>query len=101
MQDRRGLKPSSAHGPGAQAQERWRSTRRRRRDAKGRRGRKRRDSGELVSGSSCRSDDDGAVLPSSAPGKFTPSAERVFVNYLAHVSVDARLSGRDTNGYFL
>lgn len=69
MRDGRGLKPSSAHGPRAQAQER--GNRRGTGGAKGRRGEKERDSGELVSTSSSRSDNDGAVLPSYVPGKFT------------------------------
>ena len=69
VRDRRGLKPSSAHGPRAKTQ--GRRNRRRTRDTEGRRGEKEWDSGELVSSCSSGSDNDGAVLPSYAPGKFT------------------------------
>lgn len=76
MRDGRGLKPFSAHGPRAQERRNRRGTG----GAKGRRGEKEWDSGELVSTSSSRSDNDGAVLPSYSPGKFLSSPEHNLLN---------------------
>lgn len=59
----------SAHGLRAQPEKR--RNRRRNRDTEGRAEEKERKSGELVSSCSSRSDNDGAVLPSNAAGKFT------------------------------
>lgn len=68
--------PQSAHGPRAQAEER--RNRRRARDTQGSGEEKGREGGELVSSRPPRSDNDGAVLPCYAPGKFTSSAESRF-----------------------
>lgn len=83
MRDRRGPKPSTAHGPRAQTEER--RIRRRNGDTEGREEEKKRQSGELVSSCSSRSDNDGAVLPSNAAGKFTSPAELVSPNRFVHV----------------
>lgn len=87
VRDRRGLKPSSAHGPRAQAEER--RIRRRHRDTVGRGEEKERQSGELVSSCSSRSDNDGAVLPSNAAGKFTSRAPLIcFVHVLRFATAE-------------
>lgn len=63
----------SAHGLRAQAEERrdWRRNRGEEEE---------RESGKLVSGCSSRSDNDGAVLPCNAAGKFTSSEELFSIN---------------------
>lgn len=73
MRDRRGLKPSLAHGSGAHTEER--RIRRRNGDAERGGAEEERQSGELVSSCSSRSDNDGAaLLPSNAAGKLASPA---------------------------
>ena len=86
--DRSGLRPPSAHGPRAQTEER--RNRRRDRDTYRRREEKEREGGVLVSSCSSRSDNDGALLPCNATGKFTSQVEPLSINNRVHMLIIAR-----------